>query len=139
MPVREYQVSDQEALRACVIQLQDFEREVKPPVTTKNADFAWARIRQHLETEMHRVRDEIRNYPAPIPACDAQYNYLLEEREGLSSELARVRKFMNEDSENAQNSVDAFLSVSSFLGDSAKGEIRALIESDNRHGRTTSD
>lgn len=102
-------------------------------MTTKNADFAWARIQQHLETEMHRVRDEIRNYPAPIPACDAQYNYLLEEREGLSSELARVRKFMNEDS------VDAFLSDSSFLGDSAKAEIRALIESDNRHGRTISD
>ena len=90
---------------------------------------------------MHRVRDEIRNYPAPIPACDAQYNYLLEEREGLSSELARVRKFMNEDSdsENARSSVDAFLRVSSCLGDSAKGEIRALIEFGNRHGRMISD
>jgi hypothetical protein len=103
--------------------------------------FAWTRIEQHLENEMHRVRDEIRNYPAPIPACDAQYNYLLEEREGLSSELARVRKFMNDDSdsENAQSSVDAFLSVSPYLGDSAKREIRALIESGNRYGRTISD
>ena len=103
--------------------------------------FVWMRIEQHLENEMHRVRDEIRNYPAPIPACDAQYNYLLEEREGLSLELARVRTFMHEDSdsENARGSVDAFLSVSSYLGDSVKGEIRALIESGNRHGRTTGD
>ena len=101
-------------------------------MNTTRYDFAWARIRQHLEKEMHRVRDEIWNYPAPIPACDAQYNYLLEEREGLSSELARVREVMNEDSnsENAQSSVDAFLSVSSYLGDPAKGEIRALIASD---------
>jgi hypothetical protein len=101
-------------------------------VNTTSYDFAWTRIRQHLEKEMQRVRDEIRNYPAPIPACDAQYNYLLEEREGLSSELARVREAMNEDSssENAQSSVDAFLSVSSYLGDPAKGEIRALIVSD---------
>ena len=108
--------------------------------TTKD-NFAWVRIQQYLEKEMHRVRDEIRNYPAPIPACDAQYNYLLEEREGLSSELARVREFMNEDSgsENARCSVDAFLSVTSYLGVSAKGEIRALIDSDNPYGRTTSD
>ncbi len=90
---------------------------------------------------MQRVRDEIRNYPAPIPACDAQYNYLLEEREGLSSELARVRKFMNDDSDskNARSSVDAFLRVSSCLGDSEKGEIRALIEFGNRHGSIISD
>ena len=108
---------------------------------TNSVNVVWARVRQHLEKEMHRVRDEIRNYPAPIPACDAQYNYLLEEREGLSSELARVRKFMNEDSgsENAQGSVDTFLSVSSYLGESAKGEIRALIDSGNRQGRTTGD
>ena len=30
MPVREYQASDEEALRACVIALQDFEREIFP-------------------------------------------------------------------------------------------------------------
>jgi hypothetical protein len=101
-------------------------------VNTIRDDLAWTRIQQHLEKEMHRVRDEIRNYPAPIPACDAQYNYLLEAREGLSSELARVRDVMNENSnsEYAQHSVDAFLRVSSCLDDTAKGEIRALIASD---------
>ncbi len=52
-------------------------------------DAVWTMVHQHLEKEMCRVRDEIRNYPAPIPACDAQFNYLLEEREALSSELAR--------------------------------------------------
>ncbi len=83
---------------------------------------------------MRRVHDEIRNYPAPIPACDAQFNYLLEEREALSSELARVRDFMNKDtdSEDARSSIDAFLNFSTYLGDAAKREIRTLINNDNR-------
>ncbi len=94
----------------------------------------WTMIHQRLENEMLRVRDEIRNYPAPIPACDAQFNYLLEERETLSSELARVQEFMNKDtdSEDARSSIDAFLNFSTYLSDATKREIRALIDNDNR-------
>jgi len=95
---------------------------------------AWAMIHQHLQEEIRRVHDEIRNYPVPIPACDAQFNYLLEEREELSSELARVREFMNKDAdgEDARNSIDAFLNFSNYLGDSAKKDIRALVDNDIR-------
>lgn len=95
---------------------------------------AWTMVQQHLEKEMRRVNDEIRNYPAPIPACDAQFNYLLEEREALSSELIRVRESMKEssDSEDARSVIDAFLSVSTYVGDSVKREIRALIDTDER-------
>ena len=91
---------------------------------------AWAMIHQHLQEEIRRVHDEIRNYQAPIPACDAQFNYLLEEREALSAELARVREFMDKDtdSEDARSSIDAFLNFSNYLGDSAKREIRALVD-----------
>ena len=95
---------------------------------------AWAMIHQHLQEEIRRVHDEIRNYPAPIPACDAQFNYLLEQREALSAELARVREFMDKDtdSEDARSSIDAFLNFSNYLGDSAKREIRALVDNDTR-------
>lgn len=95
---------------------------------------AWAMIHQHLQEEIRRVHDEIRNYPAPIPACDAQFNYLLEEREALSAELARVREFMDKDtdSEDARSSIDAFLNFSNYLGDSAKREIRALVDNNIR-------
>ncbi len=98
------------------------------------ANSAWAIIHRHLQEEIHRVHDEIRNYPAPIPACDAQFNYLLEAREVLSSELARVREFMNKDTdtEDMRSSIDAFLSFSNYLGDSAKREIRALVDNDIR-------
>ncbi len=95
---------------------------------------AWTMIHQNLQSKIHRVHDEIRNYPVPIPACDAQFNFLLEEREALSSELARVRGLMKKDTdtEDARSSIDAFLNFSTYLGDSAKKEIRALVDNDVR-------
>jgi hypothetical protein len=45
------------------------------------------RIREQLEAERHRVNEEIRTYPTPIAACDAQFNYLLEERARIALEL----------------------------------------------------
>jgi hypothetical protein len=95
---------------------------------------AWAIIQRHLDKEMRRVRDEIRNYPAPIPACDAQFNFLLEEREALSLELTRARELMgkNPDVDSSRESVDAFLNFSAYLGDSEKREIRALIDNETR-------
>lgn len=90
-------------------------------------------IDRYLDEERRRIQDEIRNYPAPIPACDAQFNYLLEAREALSSELARVREQMKEDmdSEDARRSIDAFLSHSTCLGSSEKKDIRAFIENEH--------
>jgi hypothetical protein len=45
-----------------------------------------------LSRELHRwltgaratLADEIRSYPTPIPRCDAQFNYLVEQRSRLS-------------------------------------------------------
>ncbi len=36
------------------------------------------------------MAEEIRRYPPPIPACDAQFNRLLELRRSLPRELARL-------------------------------------------------
>ncbi len=52
--------SDREALRAGLMQLQE------------------------------AVAAEIRAYPAPIPACDAQYDHLLERRAALAAARARL-------------------------------------------------
>jgi len=96
----------------------------------------WAIVHQHLEEELHRVREEIRSYPAPIPACDAQFNYLLEAREALSSALFRARAKMSEDRESVdlRRSIDVFLSSSKHLGDSVKRDIRTLINNENWRG-----
>ena len=37
-----------------------------------------------IEADRVRLNEEIRSYPSPIPACDAQFNYLLEEKKHTS-------------------------------------------------------
>ncbi len=50
----------------------------------------WDGLRVRLDRMQEAVAAEIRAYPPPIPACDAQYNHLLERREALSAALARL-------------------------------------------------
>ena len=50
----------------------------------------WNDIRRHLEDRKAQLFEEIGNYPPPIPACDQQFNHLLEERARISRELNRV-------------------------------------------------
>ncbi len=54
---------------------------------TTDAD--WDGLRARLVQLQEAVASEVRAYPAPIPACDAQYNHLLERRAALAE--ARVR------------------------------------------------
>ena len=51
-----------------------------------------APVRSQLEAEKRRLDEEIRNYPTPIPRCDAQFNHLFEERERILHELARLKE-----------------------------------------------
>jgi hypothetical protein len=51
-----------------------------------------SRIEGHLESERRRICAEIRDYPTPITACDAQFNHLLEQRASISQELALLRE-----------------------------------------------
>ena len=43
-----------------------------------------------LQKVKSHINKEIGNYPSPIPACDAQFNYLLEERSKISVALKQV-------------------------------------------------
>ena len=47
-------------------------------------------VRARLEAEKRRLDDEIRNYPTPIPRCDAQFNHLYERRQQVTQELERL-------------------------------------------------
>lgn len=51
----------------------------------------WQALRRGLEAMAERVAEEIRAYPRPITACDAQFNHLLELRRQLPHELDRLR------------------------------------------------
>jgi hypothetical protein len=44
-----------------------------------------------LEEEKRRLDAEIRDYPTPIPRCDAQFNALFERRDAIVRELAQLQ------------------------------------------------
>ena len=46
--------------------------------------------RIHLAEAKGKISEAIRNYPPPIPACDQQFNHLLEERHRLGATLRRL-------------------------------------------------
>ena len=56
--------------------------------TEREVEFGAARTQ--LEAERERIREEISSYPAPIAGCDEQFNYLLERRQQVRRELARL-------------------------------------------------
>ncbi len=54
------------------------------------ADSDWDALRARLAQTQEAVAAEINAYPPPIPACDAQFDHLLERRAALSGALARL-------------------------------------------------
>ena len=63
-----------------------------------NTELEWHSLRLRLEALKEAVAEEIRSYPPPIPACDAQFNRLLELRRLLPQELARLDLAANDQS-----------------------------------------
>src|SRR5262245_27025884 len=55
-----------------------------------SADLNWIVLRRALRALTKQIGEEIRSYPEPIPACDAQFNRLLELRRLLPEELERL-------------------------------------------------
>jgi hypothetical protein len=49
-----------------------------------------ADTRTALEAEKHRLDEEIRNYPTPIPRCDAQFNHLFDRRAAIVRQLEQL-------------------------------------------------
>lgn len=90
----------------------------------------WSRIKQHLEEEKRRIYDEIRNYPPPIPACDAQFNHLLEERRKISRELAELEQLSSQDltPEQQMKLIDRFITSSVCFNNQADPEIRSRLK-----------
>jgi hypothetical protein len=77
----------------------------------------WDSLRRRLEALAADVATEIRAYPRPITACDAQFNHLLELRRLLPLEVQRL----------AAMAVDPLSTIDAFLRSSpCAAEILAL-------------
>lgn len=99
------------------------------PTETMEAelDSVCRKIRAHLENERLRVNEEIRNYPRPIPACDAQFNYLLEERVRIAEELERFDGLSQETlpAETRIRRADEFMASSNYIDGATARVIRS--------------
>lgn len=82
-------------------------------------------IEEALQFEKRRIRDEIRAYPPPIPACDAQFNYLLERRELITTELGQLNAIAADRQSTAKNrdSLRTFVSSSQCLSRETKRKL----------------
>jgi len=99
------------------------EREEKLAAALRALD----RVERHLEAARAAVKAELAAYPAPITACDAQYNHLSDERRRLTGELARLAAARREirEASDALSSLDAFLAASPHLAPVAGRKIKA--------------
>ena len=61
------------------------------PTPAADTDTAWKALERRLDARLATVEQQIRHYPRPRPACDAQFNHLLEQRAAIPREIARLR------------------------------------------------
>lgn len=87
----------------------------------------WKAIRGHLEKTLSPINEQLRNYPPPIPACDVQYNHLIEERDRISRELGRLDAACRESLARSDyfEAIDAFIRSSTCIDDEAEQKIRS--------------
>ena len=103
-------------------------RRFSTPCFQSTRPHAWTRVRRALEFERDRILDAIRSYPPPIPACDAQFNHLLEMRARLSDRLARAAEALATRRSLAACSrfVDE-LAAANLITEEAEAELRACL------------
>ena len=73
-----------------MMQTEDTKRHADGRCDLSPMESTIKKIEIYLEKRRIDINEEIRSYPTPIPACDAQFNYLLEQRTKLSQELDRL-------------------------------------------------
>ena len=82
----------------------------------------WQKVEVLLLAEKQRVADEIAFYPPPIPACDAQFNYLLEQRAEIAEALWQWRQLAVA---GAVEEVEGFLTAVSCISPHTRNTLLA--------------
>ena len=103
------------------------------PAAGSTAMRALAAFKKQLEKAKIRVNKEIGNYPSPIPACDAQFNYLLEERSKISVALKRVDNLLTKcQTETIEiETIEELIKMSSQIDDGMAARLSAAISRTN--------
>lgn len=86
----------------------------------------WQAIKRSLEAKRDEVYAEIYSYRPPIPACDVQFNFLIEVRARVAQELSHLQSLGKQNLPAAEllSQLDEFLEASTALTEEAKQTIR---------------
>jgi hypothetical protein len=90
----------------------------------------WNEIRLHLEDRRRALAAEIRNYPTPIPRCDAQFNHLYEQRARLARELDRIGVLAGKSlkREDCIDLIERFVASAPYTDDGGEREFRSRMK-----------
>jgi len=89
-------------------------------------------IRLHLENLRRALAAEIRNYPTPIPRCDAQFNHLYEQQARLARDLDRIGAFAekNPGSEDYIELIGRFIASAPYTDEAGERELRSRLRTE---------
>ena len=84
--------------------------------TDRAGNPALGRVREHLLRLKAPIDRQIREYPTPIAGCDAQFNYLLDERRRLAQDLNRLDAIEAKPRKDQQQALQTFIAESNYAG-----------------------
>src|SRR5260370_39428969 len=89
----------------------------------------WNEIVLHLEDRRRALPAENRNYPTPIPRCDAQFNHLYEQQSRLARELDRIGALAGKGlkREDLVGLIEGFIASAPYTDDGDEREFRSRM------------
>ncbi len=106
----------------------------KPDTALDSAKLAsmWNEIRLHLEHRRRSLAAEIRNYPTPIPLCDAQFNHLYEQLARLGRDLDRIGAVAPRNPKRGDTIelIMRFVASAPYTDDPAERQLRSRLETE---------
>ena len=96
---------------------------------SRRAESVWDEIRFRLERRRDEILERIGGYPTPIPACDVDFNRLLEERARVFEELNRLKSLsLSDNSRRNDHVIRGFVVSCASLSEEDRGALRALLD-----------
>jgi len=91
----------------------------------------WKEIKDDLLRLKESINEEVRNYPTPIPRCDAQFNHLYEQQARLARELDRINALAEKSLEREDyiDLIERFIASAPYADDAAEQKLRSRLES----------
>jgi len=92
----------------------------------------WKEIKDDLHRSKQVIGEEIRNYPTPIPRCDAQFNHLYEQQARLAQELDRIAALAEKSLEREDyiGLIERFVASAPYADDAAERQLRSRLKSE---------